>query len=218
MLTPLDKQRAEYIKLSLEGFSTIEDKFYKKTNKTCREIKIDYKKSCMKAMTLSKIRDFYDDGFYKKYSNMIIKELRFKELKKVMETLLHFKNILLIREDIDTIPLKIQKDVLECIRKRIEYKHKCIDPEDRDSVHDTEILRYIFYSEKFDELLKLFKLLRMQYKLAVKQYQQDTIDFKSIRDMNMSETSSESGGEPFEAVLKKKITRTSRQKISKKKK
>lgn len=214
----MERQREAYIKASLNGITAIEQRFLQNSSgKSCQEIQKDYKSNCRAAMTMSKIREFYDSNFFTTYNNKIVTELRLKELKKIMETLFKFKNILLIKDDIEEFQPKIQHSAQKCIEGRIEFKYKCMKQRDRDTNHDIELLRHVFYSDKFNELLKLFRSLKRQYKKALKAFEEDAITIQEIRDMDPSQnktesSSSDSSGEPYQPVVKKKTQRTSRKK------
>lgn len=90
-----------------------------------------YTKYCDNTTMITNIDMFFDFGWYNKYSNLIDNVINYSEVKDLVIEFKKFKLILKIQDD-KMDETKIEKNLLECIRKRIQYKYKCIIESDRD--------------------------------------------------------------------------------------
>ena len=197
------QERKNFVNLYKRNPKIQEDIYY--TNKYKNE-NVDcsrnfYTKYCDKTTMITNIDTFFDEGWCNKYSNLIDNIINYSEVKDLIIEFKTFKLILKIQDDkIDET--KIEKNLLECIRKRIQYKYKCILESNRDIGHNVDYLKQIYHYNRLIELKDLFKKIlnkRMELKeiemMRQKQFFEDDIEI----DQNLSNTSGS-----FEPVKPKK--------------
>lgn len=148
---------------------------------TCRTLKSAYIKNCDKSLIISSIDTFYDTNWYTEYSQLISEIRDYKETKALLIRMREFQAIFKITEAIDSgVSLRLERDVVECIEKRIEYKYRCMRKEARNAGHDAEILRHVFHHEKLKELKALFiqidkKHLELKKEISETRLREDAI-------------------------------------------
>lgn len=175
-----DTERNNFINTNKHDISFIEKRYTNEINKKeifskqkCKSLRSDYVFNCEKSEILSKIREFFDDNWYKNMKNEID---NIHELSKTKESLLRIKHFYALNKlnlDLHEVNDELFGYITKCIDKRIKYKFKCIDEKNRDSKHDAEILRHEFYKEKYHQLRKLFiKIQRKHLEIKKKEYNQ----------------------------------------------
>jgi hypothetical protein len=105
---------------------------------TCRTLKTAYQgiKNCDKSLIISSIDTFYDTNWYTEYSQLISEIRDYKETKALLIRMREFQAIFKITEEIDSgVSLRLERDVVECIEKRIDgtYKYRCMRKEARNA-------------------------------------------------------------------------------------
>lgn len=204
------QERDKFVNLYKRDPEKQEDIYY--TNKYKNEIvdcsKNFYTKYCDNTTMITNIDVFFDLEWYNTYKNLIDNIINYSEVKDLVIEFKKFKLILKIQDDkIDET--KIEKNLLECIRRRIQYKYKCILESNRDIGHNVEYLKQIYHYNRYIELKELFKKIlnkRMELKETElirqkeeanrqKEFFEDDIEI----DKNLSNTSAS-----FEPVKPKK--------------
>lgn len=188
--------RNNFVNLYKHSPKKQEDIFY--TNKYKNEdvncVNNFYIEYCDETTMITNIDEFFDSGWYNKYNNLIDNITNYSEVKDLIIELKKFKLILKIQDD-KMDKSKIEKDLLKCIIKRIQYKYKCILESNRDTGHNVENLKQIYHYNKLIELKKLFKqILDKRIELKEK-FLEDDIEINK----NLSNTSGS-----FEPVKRKK--------------
>lgn len=214
----LDQKREKFVNDNLNKMTFVEEPFSNPTtNLSCKDISQFYHQQCNKINSLSKVREFYDDNWYNKYENIIDNITNLNELKTLMEKMIYFKNLLGITKELDQADIiELENYINNCIKYRIQFKYKCIAKSD--TGHDAEILRHIFYFNRYNELKSLFVNIKVQYfkQRAIIKRRRDEED-KIIDEIDrISNNSNESMGEPFQQPVSKKKKKTSRPKYKKK--
>lgn len=242
----LDRDRQRFINENYHNLAVLELQYrprsspniLKDKKKYCAQLVREYHGNCDDANFASKLRDFYDDGFYNQYKTSINQINNLHDLKTLYEKVQLFKILFKVAKDDIANPqimLAIQKQLKSCVENRITYKYDCLLPAQRDKGHDAEILRYIFYHQRMDEIVQLIRQIRQRYhdlKAIVKQrhkqqeeryrqqeerYQQELKQRKEeleiINEIDNEEDpsgSSDSDEEAFTPVVSKKKKKTSR--------
>lgn len=155
-----------------------------------------YTKYCDKTSLITNIDEFFDNGWYTKYNNMIENIINYKTVKDLIIELKKFKIILKIQEDDKNLEYKIEKNLLQCIIKRIQYKYKCILENDRDIGHNVEYLKQIYHYNRYIELKELFKKILNKRIEIKKDFLQDDIEIDETLNTNSSDS--------FTPIVKKK--------------
>lgn len=152
-----------------------------------------YTKYCDETSLITNIDEFFDNGWFDKYNTEINNTTNYKKVKDLIIEFKRFKTILKIQDNkIDES--KIEKDLLQCIIKRIQYKYKCILEKNRDIGHNVEYLKQIYHYNRYTELKELFKKILNKRIELKKDFLQDDIEIDET--LNSSES--------FTPVVKKK--------------
>jgi hypothetical protein len=125
------------------------------SDKNCEKLRTEYIYNCEKSEILSKIREFYDDNWYNNLSENIDSLISLQQTRDALLKIKDFKLIYKLNINIKTIEDDVSDIVDKCISKRIQYKYGCVKEKNRDKGHDAEILRNIFYKEKYIQLKEL---------------------------------------------------------------
>lgn len=139
------------------------------TKEECNKISQDYHQSCEKSNVLSKVREFFDDGFVQKAHSMIANASSFKDLRVAIERYKTFNKIMRDAAKLEKGKEHTIEDiVITCISKRIEYKYRCLREHEKKDIpkqlsHNAEIVRHIFYHTKVEELYHVFRHLIKKY-------------------------------------------------------
>lgn len=188
-----DKAREKFINKNIHtvvSFEKLEDTSLFE-DLECKQIHDIYKASCDKVNILINVKDFYIEDWYNVQLNTIYNIDNYKDLKTQMIKLKMFKKILKIHNDIDS---KILEEYIhKCISGRIKYKYQCVSKKDRNRKHDAEILRQIFYRDRYYELKKLLNNMNTRY-LEIKKekleqrYQEDQDEMEFLELVNTSDS------------------------------
>lgn len=172
-MSTLNERRSSFIRQNLphiqnyeRAFTNIEDRL-RMITVNCDKLIQEYHQQCDDVQWVSKLRDFYDDGWFEEYSNTIESINKLKDLKFLYEKVLLFMKLLRVAEDEITNPnvqTLIQRQLNACITNRIRYKYKCVPAANRNVEHDAEVLRHIFYKQRMDEIVKLMRQIYTRYK------------------------------------------------------
>jgi len=171
------QERGTFVNLYKRNYKYQEDIFYtdkyKNENVNCSTN--FYNQYCDETTMITNIDEFFENGWYDKYNKEIDNTTEYKKVKDLIIELKRFKTILKIQDDkIDES--KIEKDLLKCIIKRIQYKYKCILEKNRDIGHNVEYLKQIYHYNRYIELKELFKKIlnkRLELKEIEKKRQED---------------------------------------------
>lgn len=168
-----DYERNKFIKKNLKNINTIENEYMqhesrdsikekKIKNSECKQIRVKYIHDCDKSEILSKIREFYDNNWYYNMIKEINNITHFSKTKESLIKIKDFYSIYKLKLDLENIDDNLSKYVNNCIVERIKYKNWRVDKDSRDATHDAEILRHIYYKDKYLQLKKLF--IKIQHK------------------------------------------------------
>jgi len=176
------QERNNFVNLYKRNPKIQEDIYYKNEEVDCSTN--FYTKYCDKTTMITNIDIFFDSGWYNKYSNLIDNIINYSEVKDLVIEFKKFKLILKIQDD-KMDETKIERNLLECIIKRIQYKYKCILETNRDIGHDVEYLKQVYHYNRLMELKELFKKILNKRMELKKQFFEDDIEI----DQNLSNTS-----------------------------
>ena len=125
----------------------------------CNKLKENYIKKCDEVTHIQNnqfdIKQYYENDWYHNFLNEIQLCTDYTEIKNLSIKLKTFLKTLGIAQ-LQT-ESSLEKNLNDCITKRIEYKYKCIN--NPNIGHNAELLKQIFLKNKFKELKNLFLLL-----------------------------------------------------------
>lgn len=198
-----DTERKQFYKTN--DIQLYEHQYAQDSSSNCQEIIQTYTSSCDQTRFVADIKQFFDSHWYDTYKNKISEISDYETLRDMQVELKRFKRLMKIPEtdDIRYVIPDVEKRLVECIQSRIEYKYKCIRPEDRDRKHDMEILRQIFHRMRFAELKQLFtriinRYIEIKTQKAEARRREEEFELEFLKTIG-SNTSSDS----FEPVVKR---------------
>lgn len=166
----LSREANAFIAANIAKISDIESQYSDNDDNTdailsCKAIYRNYKTSCEKSKKLQDIAEFYTDTWFSDTKNKIASVTDISDLQDEFIKVRRFKE--LYSENSDTLKHKktnkYELYAKRCIENRILFKHKCIPFIDQDYGHDAQVLRHVFYSNRFKELRALMTSIQMKY-------------------------------------------------------
>jgi hypothetical protein len=152
----------------------------------CKQLYDEYGEVCDEANKLGSIQLFFDTDFYQNTKKLIENSTNYKELKSQLDMYNAYKDIYNQMQELEEGTTLYLEDVtVTCIKKRIEYKYKCMRPEDRDISHNKAILHHVFNLQRSNELKKLF--LHLKQRMRELKIKQD----KDVSDIEVQEARAE---------------------------
>jgi hypothetical protein len=163
------QERATFRDKHVNNIREIERQYHNTSNlkqksaAECKALFQEYGTTCDKSNKLDIIRVFFDRGYYQKMKTLIAESQSYQEIKEILNAyrlyIWLFNNMSELEEG---KYIKLEDMAITCIKKRIEYKYSCVDPDKRDANHDKAVLHQVFHLKKNNELKRILMDLRQR--------------------------------------------------------